>query len=155
MACPAPDPTTKKLFSGAQVSTGPAFIISVDENVVRKTAIKPPSGSANHFKDLSKVGADIIRAGDTLGLTIWENVQDQLLGDMGPATLQTVQVDGEGYISLSPMRDVFKPPATHQNQFEKSSPTSSKNRPLTHRLRSGGSQAMAQLSRCWDLLGRR
>ncbi len=98
MACPAPDPTTKKLFSGAQVSTGPAFIISVDENVVRKTAIKPSSGFANHFKDLSKVGADIIRARYTLGLTIWENVQDQLLGDMGPTTLQTVQVDGEGYI---------------------------------------------------------
>ena len=95
---PAQHWTQKKLFSDAQVSTGPAFIISVDENVVRKTAIKPSSGFANHFKDLSKVGADIIRAGDTLGLTIWENVQDQLLGDMGPTTLQTVQVDGEGYI---------------------------------------------------------
>jgi polysaccharide export outer membrane protein len=30
-------------------------------------------------------------------LTIRENVDDQLLGKLGPTTLQTIQVDGEGY----------------------------------------------------------
>ncbi len=56
------------------------------------------SGLYQHLKTKSKIGADMIHAGDTLGLTIWKNVDDQLLGKLGPTTLQTIQVDGEGYI---------------------------------------------------------
>ena len=95
---PSTGPNKPQIYSGTQASSGPAWVIPVNEIVNQKTALKPTSGFASHFKTLSKVGADMIRAGDTLGLTIWENVQDQLLGEMGPTTLQTVQVDGEGYI---------------------------------------------------------
>ena len=95
---PSTGPNKQQIYSGGQASSGPAWVIPVTAIVNQKTAIKPSSGFASHFKTLSKVGADMIRAGDTLGLTIWENVQDQLLGEMGPTTLQTVQVDGEGYI---------------------------------------------------------
>ena len=92
---PSTGPNKQQIYSGGQASSGPAWVIPVTAIVNQKTAIKPSSGFASHFKTLSKVGADMIRAGDTLGLTIWENVQDQLLGEMGPTTLQTVQVDGE------------------------------------------------------------
>ena len=95
---PSTGPNKPQIYSGTQASSGPDWVIPVNEIVNQKTALKPTSGFASHFKTLSKVGADMIRAGDTLGLTIWENVQDQLLGEMGPTTLQTVQVDGEGYI---------------------------------------------------------
>ena len=56
------------------------------------------SGFDPHFKTNSKIGADMVNASDTLGLTIWKNVDDQLLGKLGPTTLQTIRVDGEGYI---------------------------------------------------------
>ena len=91
---PSTGPNKQQIYSGGQAASGPAWVIPVTAIVNQKTAIKPSSGFASHFKTLSKVGADMIRAGDTLGLTIWENVQDQLLGEMGPTTLQTVQVDG-------------------------------------------------------------
>ena len=46
------------------------------------------------------MGSDTIRAGDVLGITVWENVDDGLLSVSGaPSTrLEEVQVDGEGYI---------------------------------------------------------
>jgi polysaccharide export outer membrane protein len=46
------------------------------------------------------LGSDTIRPGDTLGLTIWENVDDGLLAtETANATvLEEVQVDGSGFI---------------------------------------------------------
>ena len=41
------------------------------------------SGFDPHFKTNSKIGADMVNASDTLGLTIWKNVDDQLLGKLG------------------------------------------------------------------------
>jgi polysaccharide export outer membrane protein len=57
-------------------------------------------GFSAGFRDAAVVGPDTIRAGDTLGLTIWENVDDGLLVPAGqPATvLEEVQVDGAGFI---------------------------------------------------------
>ncbi|WP_372805114.1 polysaccharide biosynthesis/export family protein, partial [Loktanella salsilacus] len=47
-----------------------------------------------------ELGSDTIRAGDTLGLTIFENVDDGLLVPQGQnaSVLEEVQVDGQGYI---------------------------------------------------------
>ena len=46
------------------------------------------------------VGSDTIQPGDTLGLTIWENVDVGLLAGAGTnaTTLEEVQVDGAGFI---------------------------------------------------------
>jgi polysaccharide biosynthesis/export protein len=49
----------------------------------------------------ASVGSDTIAAGDTLALTVFENVKDDpLLGNTGQrvSLLDQVQVDGQGYI---------------------------------------------------------
>ena len=82
--------------------------MEVDDHVNKITTTELISGFNPHFKTTSKIGAGMIRPGDTLGLTIWENVDDQLFGRLGRTALQTIQVDGEGYI-LCPMPVVLKP----------------------------------------------
>ena len=46
------------------------------------------------------LNAELIRPGDTLNLTVWENVEDGLLssGMASAATLSELQVDGSGHI---------------------------------------------------------
>ena len=60
----------------------------------------PALGFSSGFKNASIVGSDTIRAGDVLGLTIWENVDDGLLVPQGQnaTVLEQVQVDGSGFI---------------------------------------------------------
>ena len=72
------------------------MIVEVDDQVNKMTTTELISGFDPHFKTTSKICADMIHPGDKLGLTILENVDDQLLGKLGPTTLQTIQIDGEG-----------------------------------------------------------
>jgi polysaccharide export outer membrane protein len=62
----------------------------------------PALGFSEEFKNAGKLGSDTIRPGDVLGITIYENVDDPLLGVEGaPATtLEEVQVDGAGFIFI-------------------------------------------------------
>jgi polysaccharide export outer membrane protein len=68
--------------------------------VTRATAVQPALGFSKGFMSASTLDSDTIRPGDTLGLTIWENVDDGLLaGEAQNATLlEEVQVDGSGFI---------------------------------------------------------
>ncbi|APZ51753.1 polysaccharide export outer membrane protein [Salipiger abyssi] len=79
---------------------GDAFVISVNDRVTRATAVVPALGFTEGFRSASVMGSDTIRPGDTLGLTVWENVDDGLLvAEAANATvLEEVQVDGSGYI---------------------------------------------------------
>jgi polysaccharide export outer membrane protein len=62
--------------------------------------VQPALGFTSDFLNAGLLGSDQISPGDTLGLTIWENVDDGLLA--GPASKQTIleemQVDGSGFI---------------------------------------------------------
>ena len=66
----------------------------------RATNFVPSYGFSNSFLGAGQVGADEIRAGDVLGLAIWENVDDGLLTSLGTSStaLQEIQVDSGGYI---------------------------------------------------------
>ena len=68
--------------------------------MTRATAITPALGFSDAFKNAATLGSDIIRPGDILGLTIWENVDDGLLSTEGSSAtiLEEVQVDGSGFI---------------------------------------------------------
>ena len=79
---------------------GDAFVLVVDDRVNRIAAVTPALGFSAGFTDAGVVGSDTIRAGDTLGLTIWENVDDGLLVPQGQnaTVLEEVQVDGSGFI---------------------------------------------------------
>jgi polysaccharide export outer membrane protein len=99
-ALPRSGPNKDEIFSGSVQREGDAFVVEVNNRVTRATAVVPVLAFEQGFVDAGVIGADVIRAGDTLGLTIWENVEDGLLsGDMGNSTiLEEVQVDADGFI---------------------------------------------------------
>ena len=99
-ALPRSGPNKQEIYSGSVQNKGDAFVVAVNDRVTRATAIVPAFGFTPQFINAAKVGSDTISAGDTLGLTIWENVDDGLLASQGmnATSLEEVQVDGAGFI---------------------------------------------------------
>lgn len=97
---PRTGPTKREIYAGSVQRDGDAFIVSVNDRVTRATSVVPALGFSDNFTRASQLGSDIIRPGDTLGLTVWENVENGLMS--GTATkstaLEEVQVDGSGFI---------------------------------------------------------
>lgn len=99
---PRSGPNKSEIFSSSVQREGDAFIVSVNNRVIRYTSVAPAIGFDDKFKNAGKISSDVIRAGDVLGLTIWENVSDGLLAGIGStsSSLQEVQVDASGHIFI-------------------------------------------------------
>ncbi len=99
-AIPRSGPNKREIFAGSVQKQGDAFVVAVNDHVTRATAVVPAFGFTPAFINAGLVGSDTIQPGDTLGLTIWENVDDGLLAGAGQSatTLEEVQVDGSGFI---------------------------------------------------------
>lgn len=100
-ALPRSGPNKAEIFRGSVLKDGDAFIVSVNPRVTRATSVIPSFGFSSAFLNAGVVGADTISPGDTLGLTVFENVRDDpLLGNTGQrvSALSEVQVDGQGFI---------------------------------------------------------
>ncbi len=101
-ACQLPKagPNKSEILSGSTANGGNAFVVEVDDRVARATSAVPKYGFSTAFSSAPNLTADTVRAGDVLGLTIWENVDDGLLsGELSAATaLEQVQVDSDGFI---------------------------------------------------------
>ncbi|MDN5785581.1 polysaccharide biosynthesis/export family protein [Pseudorhodobacter sp.] len=98
---PRSGPNKKEIFAGSVLKEGDAFIVSVNSRVTRATSVTPALGFGSDFRKAGVVGSDTISPGDTLALTVFENVKDDpLLGNTGQrvSALDNVQVDGAGYI---------------------------------------------------------
>ena len=97
---PRSGPNKNEIFAGSGMRKGDAFIVEVNDHVTRATAVVPALGFTSSFQGAGMLGSDTIRPGDTLGLTIWENVDDGLLAVAGANATQLteMQVDGSGYI---------------------------------------------------------
>jgi len=97
---PRSGPNKDEIFSGSVMEQGDAFVLVVDDRVNRVASVTPSLGFAASFRNADELGSDTIRPGDTLGLTIWENVEDGLLVPVGQnaTVLEEVQVDGAGFI---------------------------------------------------------
>jgi polysaccharide export outer membrane protein len=98
-----PGPNKAELFEGSVLKQGDAFIVTVNPRVTRATAVVPALGFSSAFRNAGVVGSDSIAAGDTLTVTVFENVRDDpLLGNTGQrvSVLETVQVDGAGFIFI-------------------------------------------------------
>ena len=97
---PRMGPNKSEIYAGSVQQQGDAFVVEVNDRVTRATAVQPELGFTDEFLEAGLLGSDTIRPGDTLGLTIWENVDDGLL--TGPtanqSVLEEVQVDGQGFI---------------------------------------------------------
>lgn len=99
---PRSGPNRRELFAGSVQREGDAFVVSVNDRVLRATALVEALGFSSDFINAGQLGSDTIRPGDTLSLSIWENVTDPLLGPQGtPSTvLDEIQVDGAGFIFI-------------------------------------------------------
>ena len=98
---PRSGPSKGEIYKGSVLEDGDAFVITVNADVTRATSVIPALGFGSNFVNAGLVGSDTIAAGDTLGLTVFENVKDDpLLGNTGQrvSSLAEVQVDGQGYI---------------------------------------------------------
>ena len=101
-ACSLPrsGPNKNEIYKGSVDRGGNTHVLYVNDHVARASSYTPTYGFGSDFLAAGTVGADEIRPGDVLGLTIWENVDDGLLASMGQSNtaLQELQVDSGGYI---------------------------------------------------------
>ena len=97
---PRSGPTKNEIFKGSVERQGNAYVVTVDDRVADVTRTHPGSHFDHALITAGPIGSDTIRPGDTLGLTIYENVDDGLLAVAGTnaAQLEEIQVDGAGFI---------------------------------------------------------
>jgi polysaccharide biosynthesis/export protein len=97
---PAVGPSKRQIYEGSVQRNGNAFVVDVNDHVTRAAGSHQSLRFDPAFQNAGVLGSDTISAGDTLGLTIYENVDDGLLAASGSnvATLEEVQVDGAGFI---------------------------------------------------------
>ena len=97
---PRSGPTKREIFAGSVQRKGDSFVVAVNDRVARATAVVPALGFSSDFVNVGPVGSDTIQPGDTLALTIWENVDEGLLVAQGvnQTVLTEIQVDGAGNI---------------------------------------------------------
>jgi polysaccharide export outer membrane protein len=98
---PRPGPSKREIFAGSVQQQGNAYIVSVNDRVVQATAQGSSVGFSDAFLKAGRIGADTIRKGDRLLLTVYENVEEGLFGTAGaPSTLTELQVDQTGHIFI-------------------------------------------------------
>jgi len=100
---PRSGPTTREVLQGSVDKKGDAHIVTVTPQISRITAVQETFGFSQAFQNAGLVGSDTISAGDTLAVTVFENVKDDpLLGNTGQrvSILSEIQVDGQGYIYI-------------------------------------------------------
>ena len=97
---PRSGPNKSEIFAGSVMREGDAFVLIVDDRVNRIASVSPALGFSSSLENAAILGSDVISAGDVLGLTIWENVDDGLLVPQGQnaTVLNELQVDGAGFI---------------------------------------------------------
>lgn len=97
---PRPGPNKREIFSSSVQRNGNAFIVNVNERVIQHTSVARLLDFDSKFLKAGKIGSDIIRPGDVLGLQIWENTSDTLLGGaaVNNTTITEIQVDATGSI---------------------------------------------------------
>ncbi|MCX7286612.1 MAG: polysaccharide export protein [Rhodobacterales bacterium] len=100
---PRSGPYKEEVLSSSVAEAGNAYIVPVTSSVTRATAVQPSFGFSADFRNAGLIGSDTIASGDTLAITVFENVRDEpLLGNTGQRVtpLSEVQVDGQGFIYL-------------------------------------------------------
>jgi len=101
-ACGLPrlGPTRNEIFAGSVQENGDAFVVDVNQRVVEATSVVEALGFSSSFVNAAGTSTEAIQPGDTLTLTIYENVDDGLLAPAGSnaSVLEEVQVDEAGFI---------------------------------------------------------
>jgi polysaccharide biosynthesis/export protein len=100
---PRSGPNKREIYAGAVEKDGDAYIVTVTPAVSQASSVRPSFGFSEGFRNAGIIGSDVISAGDTLSVSVYENVKDDpLLGNSGQrvSALAEIQVDGQGYIFI-------------------------------------------------------
>lgn len=97
---PRPGPTMNEIFSGSILREGDAYIVAVGDRVNRAANVPLALGFSDSLRNARVLGSDTIRVGDSVAITVFENVPEGLLAsaDSRGARLTELQVDGQGFI---------------------------------------------------------
>ena len=99
---PRSGPTRNELFAGSVQRDGDAFVVEVNRRVTAATGVVPALGFPDGLVNAGLSNTDIIRPGDLLTLTVYENVTDGLLSAEGApaAIVEALEVDSAGFIFI-------------------------------------------------------
>jgi polysaccharide export outer membrane protein len=88
------------IFAGSVLREGDAFIVAVGDRVTRAANVPAGLGFSDALRSAAVIGGDTVRVGDTVALTIYENVPEGLLtsAETRAARIEEIQVDSEGFI---------------------------------------------------------
>lgn len=97
---PRPGPTQNEIFAGSVLREGDAFVVAVGDRVNRAANVTPALGFSDALRDAALLGGDTVRVGDTVTVTVYENVPEGLMTNFETrgAVLQELQVDDAGFI---------------------------------------------------------
>ncbi|HHX90896.1 MAG TPA: polysaccharide export protein [Paracoccus sp.] len=97
---PRPGPTSDEIFSGSVLREGDAFVVAVGDRVNRAANVTPALGFSDALRNAALMGGDTVRVGDTVTVTVYENVPEGLMTNFETrgAVLQELQVDDAGFI---------------------------------------------------------
>lgn len=97
---PRPGPTMNEIFAGSVMREGNAYVVAVGDRVNRAANVPMALGFSDALRRAQLLGGDTIRTGDTVSVTVYENVPEGLLtaADAPGARLTELQVDDQGYI---------------------------------------------------------
>lgn len=98
---PRSGPSKSEILDTEIGLNGTTHIVPVDDRVTRAVTQGPASVFPRAFIGATPVAPDLIRPGDTLSFTVYENVDDGLLArGSNAAPLSSIQVDDAGFIFL-------------------------------------------------------
>ncbi|MFS4437892.1 polysaccharide biosynthesis/export family protein [Paracoccaceae bacterium GXU_MW_L88] len=97
---PSSGPSKEQLLSSDARLGGDAFVVPLDNGVVQMTQPGAGLSFSGNLQGAAEPSADVIRPGDVLTVTVWENVDNGLLANIGQKVtmLEALQVDEQGRI---------------------------------------------------------
>ncbi|WP_112322556.1 polysaccharide biosynthesis/export family protein [Oceanibium sediminis] len=99
---PRPGPSADEIVAASKRVGGDLNVVLVNPQIAAQTRIEFTRGFSAEFLNKPRLRSDAINAGDTLSITVWENVDNGLLVGTGQklAVLQEIQVDQKGNIFM-------------------------------------------------------
>lgn len=96
---PGTGPNKPQIRKGDVSQSGNAYVVEVSNYVADAANYASRTGFSTEFVNAKAVTTDLIRPGDVLVLTVYENVEAGILGTAGvPSNIQEIQVDSRGNI---------------------------------------------------------
>ncbi len=96
---PRVGPNKSEIYRGSVNKDGNAYVLAVDSRVAKFANLAAQSGFSAEFRNAGAVVTDLVRSGDVLVISVYENVEAGVLGTAGvPSNLSEIQVDRSGNI---------------------------------------------------------